>query len=82
MIRERNFGVGSTLTHKGVRIRIELIPDDWSHYDRNILRDSLKDCLKREVQRSKNSKSTGRFDDKWLYGNQADYWGINSNIDV
>ena len=68
MIRERNFGVGSTLTHKGVGIRIELIPDDWNHYDRTIFRDSLKECLKREVQRSARSKSTGRFDDEWLYG--------------
>jgi len=68
MNRERNFGVGSTLTHKGVRIKIELIPNDWSHYDRTILRDSLKECLKREVQRSARSKSTGRFDDEWLYG--------------
>ena len=41
MNRERNFGVGSTLTHKGVRIRIELIPDEWSNYHRTILRDSL-----------------------------------------
>ena len=70
MNRERNFGVGSTLTHKGVRIRIELIPNEWSNYDRNILRDSLKDCLKREVQRIEysNSTSTGKFDDEWLYG--------------
>ena len=70
MNRERNFGVGSTLTHKGVRIRIELIPNEWSNYDRNILRDSLKDCLNREVQRIEysNSTSTGKFDDALLYG--------------
>ena len=70
MIRERNFGVGSTLTHKGVRIRIELIPDDWSHTDRTYLRDSLKECLKTEVQRTEYSKSTStaKFDDDWLYG--------------
>ena len=47
MNRERNFGVGSTLTHKGVRIKIELIPNDWSHYDRTILRDSLKECIEK-----------------------------------
>ena len=68
MNRERNFGVGSTLTHKGIRIRVELIPDDWSHTDRTYLRDSLKECLKTEVDRQSRSRSTARFDDEWLYG--------------